>query len=119
MPTISKKALLETAIAAVADRGLNYGKPDDNFNRIAERWRAHIQNRFGIQLVGLDAISVAIMCIDLKLARIENQPDHLDSWADVAGYAACGANIVCEESQPRGIGIVSSKIDVSKAQSDF
>lgn len=94
---ISKSALLDKAQLAVADRGLNYGKPEDNFARIALRWRTHIRNRFGVDISGLDAASVAIMCADLKLARLENTPSHLDSWVDLAGYAACGANIAAEE----------------------
>jgi hypothetical protein len=93
---ISKHGLLDKAKEATADRGLNYGAPEDNFNRIAARWNAHILNRFGVTLP-LDAVSVAIMCADLKLARIEHQPDHLDSWIDLAGYSACGANIACKE----------------------
>ena len=101
MSTISKQAVLDLAIVAVADRGLNYGKPEDNFARIAVRWRAHIKNRFNIDLTGLDGVSVAIMCADLKLARLENSPGHLDSWTDLAGYAACGANIACEEPAPK------------------
>lgn len=94
---ISKHELLDLAKGAVADRGLNYGKPEDNFNRIAERWRSHIYNRFGVR-ISLDAVSVAIMCADLKIARLENAPSHLDSWVDMAGYAACGANIACEKA---------------------
>jgi hypothetical protein len=93
---ITKSALLDRAKNAVADRGLNYGKPEDNFTRIARRWVVHIKNRFNID-VPLDAISVAIMCDDLKSARLENTPDHLDSWVDKAGYAACGANIAANE----------------------
>lgn len=83
---------------AVADRGLNYGNPENNFARIAERWNAHLLNTWGLfDIPKLTSTDVAIMCADIKLARLENQPAHLDSWADLAGYAACGANINCEE----------------------
>jgi hypothetical protein len=92
----TKHELLDLAKNAAADRGLNYGKPEDNFNRIALRWRTHIKNRFGPD-VPIDATSVAIMCADLKLARLENSPAHLDSWVDLAGYAACGAEIATTE----------------------
>ena len=94
---IPKAKLLELAISAVADRGLNYGKPEDNFNRIAARWNAHLLNTCGSDAPKLDATDVAIMMCDVKLARVEHQPRHLDSWTDLAGYAACGANINCEE----------------------
>lgn len=90
--------MLELATAAVADRGLNYGRPEDNFQRIANRWNAHIRNVWGdLGQPALDPADVAIMMGDIKLARLENQPAHLDSWVDLAGYAACGANITCKE----------------------
>lgn len=88
----SKSEALGLATAAVADRGLNYGRPEDNFERISARWRTHLHNRFGVDLP-LDAASVAMMMADMKLARLENAPGHLDSWVDLAGYAACGAEI--------------------------
>ena len=95
---IPKAKLLELATAAVADRGLNYGAPESNFQRIAERWNAHLLNTWGpLGFPKLTPTDVAIMEIDMKLARLENQPVHLDSWVDVAGYAACGANINCED----------------------
>ena len=96
MPKIAKADMLDRAKEAVADRGLNYGAPENNFTRIAERWNAHVLNRYG-EVVCLDATDVAIMMLDVKLARLENQSNHLDSWIDVAGYAACGANIACDE----------------------
>ena len=89
---MTKAGLLDLAKEAVAGRGLNYGRPEDNFERIARRWRAHLMNAYGID-VDLTATSVAIMCSDIKTARLENQPNHLDSWVDMAGYAACGAEI--------------------------
>ena len=37
---------------------------------------------------------VAVMMIQLKLARIKTSPEHADHWMDVAGYAACGGEVV-------------------------
>ena len=34
-------------------------------------------------------VQVGLCLIDLKLARLVNDPKHLDSLVDVAGYAAC------------------------------
>ena len=89
---MTKHGLLDMAKAAVADRGLNYGRPEDNFERIARRWRTHILNAYGVK-VEITAASVAIMMQDMKIARLENDPSHVDSWVDNAGYAACGAEI--------------------------
>lgn len=97
----TKAELLDAAKAAVADRGLNYGRPEDNFRRIAVLWNAHIANRRGdgyggdttVALPRLDAADVAMMMVLMKVARLENAPGHLDSWTDIAGYAACGAEM--------------------------
>lgn len=89
---MNKKEVLDAAIKAVADRGLNYGKPEDNFERIAGYWRVHFWNRFMIE-VPLDGASVAIMMDLMKTARLDNDPKHMDSWIDKAGYAACGGEI--------------------------
>lgn len=93
-PARTKRAVLEDAIAATADRGLNYGKPEQNFDRIARLWNVHVLNRYGPEtFVGLDALDVAQMMILMKIARLENNPRHLDSFVDIAGYAACGGEI--------------------------
>lgn len=99
---LTKRDALEKAIEAVADRGLNYGRPEDNFQRIANLWKAHLVN---IDLLGADVLGdagkgitaddVALMMAMVKIARLENQPNHQDSWVDLAGYAACGAEIAC------------------------
>ena len=41
----------------------------------------------------LTAADVAMMCALLKIARLQNMPDHEDSWIDLAGYAACGSEV--------------------------
>lgn len=94
--TITKEELLDRAKATVADRGLNYGKPKDNFARIARYWNVHLQNRYG-EPTAIDAVDVALMMNLMKVARLDNEPRHLDSWIDMAGYAACGANIICKD----------------------
>lgn len=94
-PSFTKKSLLEAAISATADRGLNYGKPEDNFSRIAKHWTCYLKNRIqpeeGEHVV--TSTDVAVMMALMKIARLENDPRHADSWVDLAGYAACGAEI--------------------------
>ena len=101
----SRREILEAAIAATDDRGIDYGTPADNFARIARRWRAHLMNRFGVD-VPIDGVSVAIMCDDIKSARLEHDPAHSDSWIDKAGYSACGAEIALsnQAASPGGGG---------------
>lgn len=88
---MNRTETLNAALDAVSKRRA-YGPPESNFDRIAARWRAHIKNRFGID-VAIDGVSVALMCADIKMARLEETPTHEDSWVDLAGYAACGAEV--------------------------
>lgn len=89
---MNRAELLESALAAVNARPKAYGPPERNFDRIALLWSDHTVNRYGAG-VGLkfDAVDVACMMALMKIARLEETPDHLDSWTDLAGYAACGA----------------------------
>ena len=94
---MTREQLLDAARMATADRGINYGQPEDNFTRIARRWRVHLLNRFGID-IAIDGPSVALMLDDVKSARLENNITHSDSWIDKAGYAACGGEIASNMS---------------------
>jgi hypothetical protein len=66
-----------------------YGGPEDSFRTIASLWSTYL-SRAG-SVTSLTAPDVASMMALLKIARLQNSPDHWDSWVDLAGYAACGA----------------------------
>ena len=42
---------------------------------------------------------MAIMMALLKIARISKNPQHMDNWVDLAGYAACGGEIAGKEME--------------------
>lgn len=86
------------------DRNATHGNPEDNFGAIARRWRAHIKNKYGVDL-DLDPASVGIMMTDMKLARIEGNPTYVDSYIDAAGYIACtaGISLAKKPSEPADI----------------
>lgn len=90
---VTKNSVLEAALQTVADRGVPYGGVEDNFQRIANLWNAHMQNRYGEEAPYLDPADVAMMMALMKIARLAHAPSHADSWVDVAGYAACGGEI--------------------------
>lgn len=93
----TRHAILDAALAAVTDRSNAYGAVESNFNRIAALWNTHIVNRYrGQDSFYFDAVDVALMLALLKIARIENMPGHMDSWVDLAGYAACGGEAAAE-----------------------
>jgi hypothetical protein len=87
-PTIIQEASDITSGA----RNAAYGTPEDNFKRIARLWTAYLQNK-GIE-AEVSASDVGAMMRLMKEARIQNTPDHRDSFVDLIGYAICQAR--CE-----------------------
>lgn len=73
------------------DREKTYGDPGKNLRLIAQYWSTHT----GITITETD---VCIMMMLLKIARLKNNPDHVDSWIDIAGYAALKNKL--DNSQP-------------------
>ena len=76
-------------------REQDYSTPEDNFETIAELWEAYLNKACtrGVN-VCVEAKDVAAMMALLKIARIAAGGGKADSWIDLAGYAACGAE--CE-----------------------
>lgn len=76
-------------------RETDYGTPEDNFKAIAELWEAYLNKACtrGVN-VRVEAKDVAVMMALLKIARIAAGGGKADSWIDLVGYAACGAE--CE-----------------------
>lgn len=84
---MNRSELLDKAKEIVnGARQENYGKPEKNFANIATYWSVYLGR-------DIKAVDVAAMMILMKLARLENNPKHEDSWIDIAGYAANGAEI--------------------------
>lgn len=92
---MTRKEILAAAEQCVCgQRDEDYGTPEDSFGLIAELWIPVIRQCVS---PGADVFippeTVALMMALLKVARIINNPEHLDSWVDLAGYAACGGEI--------------------------
>lgn len=83
----TKTALQEAQEIIYGDREKTYGHPAKNLQRIADLWTQYLVPHIEHQ-ENLSAQDVAQMMILLKIARLQNQPDHRDSRVDVVGYAA-------------------------------
>ena len=95
---MTRKECLDAAGKAVlTDRAREYGHPEDNFGLIAALWSRYTER-------DISSADVAAMMILLKLARIEGNPRHADSWVDIAGYAACGAECAAAMSGCERVG---------------
>ena len=95
-PWTRKRVLSEAERCVCGQREQDYGTPDDSFNLIAKLWTTYVSTGSLVDLV-FDAKDVAAMMALLKIARISENPQHMDSWVDLAGYAACGGEIAGKE----------------------
>ena len=84
---MNRESILNTAIQATKDRGKDYGRPSENFERIAKLWTAYKGKRFTPQDVGM-------MMMLVKISRLMESPMHEDSWIDIAGYSAITAEAI-------------------------
>lgn len=107
---MDRSELLDAALGAVTvERAGQYGELEDNFGRIAALWTAYLGPRIGAALSPED---VASMMVLLKVARITGAPvdaDTSDSWVDIAGYAACGAEVASDARKVRLWDVVPRK----------
>jgi hypothetical protein len=99
----------------LSDRNKSYGNPEDNFKNTADIWNVHLRGR-GLLAPGkeLDTRDVAALMVGLKLARLVTSPEKLDTWIDIIGYGACGAecaSILAESAHSgHGSGSASSSV---------
>ena len=77
--------LLETA-EVVEQRANRY---EGDYYGTAAMWSSML----GVQL---DALDVLRMMMCMKIVRTINDPTHVDSWRDIAGYASLGPQVVSE-----------------------
>lgn len=104
---MNRKEILNTAIKTVCEeRQDSYGTPKDNFATIAVLWSWYLGD------VMLEAEDVAIMMILLKIARIQTGTFKPDNYIDIAGYAACAAEVAGNEEKP--VTTVISILDVDQ-----
>lgn len=89
-----KECLAAAKICVCGEREQDYGSPEDNFRTIANLWSAYLLAK--PDPGDILPVDVAAMMALLKIARISNSPAKEDNWVDLAGYAACGAEIETE-----------------------
>lgn len=94
---VNSKGVIEVSIreqtldaakkCVMGDREQDYGTPESNFATIASFWSDYLDTDISAQ-------QVADMMILMKISRIKNGGGTGDSYVDIAGYAACGNEIL-------------------------
>lgn len=83
---MKRAEILEAArVCVCGEREQDYGSPEDSFALIGKLWSAYM----GVPVSPKD---VAMCMALLKVARIK-AGDKVDSFVDLAGYAACAGEI--------------------------
>ena len=86
--------VLERAISLVhGQRAKDYGDAQASFQRMADLINPIVRKTDG----NLSASDMAIVMIQVKIARLQESPNHADSWTDIAGHAALGAQLAVTE----------------------
>ena len=88
---MQRKQILDEATRIVCG-GRSYGEPENNFGTIGALWETYLRWKTGAD-VQIESKDVAVMMILLKIARINTGEIKADNWIDIAGYAACGAEV--------------------------
>ena len=93
---LTRAAVLEKARACVCgEREQDYGSPEDSFGCIAELWEAYLRAACVSPnaIITVTPADVAMLMALLKIARVGTScvGGTADSFVDLAGYAACGA----------------------------
>lgn len=83
---MKKHEALKAAAKTVEKRGESYGDVRENHQRIASLWSVVLG-----QDISPEQVVLCMTCV--KVARLIQTPDHEDSWVDIAGYGACGAEV--------------------------
>ena len=78
---MSGETMLRHAASVVAERRTIYGDPAASMATVAKRWSITLGRP-------ITPAEVVLCLIDLKLARLGQDPKHQDSILDIAGYAA-------------------------------
>lgn len=85
--SIREQTLDAAKKCVMGDREQDYGTPESNFATIASFWSDYLD-------MDISAQQVADMMILMKISRIKNGGGTGDSYVDIAGYAACGNEIL-------------------------
>lgn len=94
---MKKEQILDKAKELISNERLkHYGPPKENFARIAKIWTAILGTE-------IRPSHVALCMIGLKIARLQETPNHDDSWIDLAGYAACGSEVSCTSGEVQSL----------------
>ena len=95
-----KETLAAAEKCVCGDREQDYGTPENNFECIGIFWSEYLRGKgIYIAINGITPTDVAMMLSLLKIARVASGKVKADNFIDLAGYAACGAEIATSANE--------------------
>ena len=99
---MKRSEILEAARCCVCgEREQDYGTPENNFRTIGLFWSIYLGAAHPEFNLPITAKDVGAMMALLKVARIATGSS-LDSFVDLAGYAACAGEIAASSAGQKG-----------------
>lgn len=89
-PLPSPLEAFDKASTITIERGAIYGHPADDFRNVAMGANVILKCKDPL-------LRHALYMIWVKICRLVESPDHLDSWIDIAGYARTGVMVLDRE----------------------
>lgn len=84
--------ILSSATDVIGQRGMVYGHPSINQGRIAAR----LEQLFEIPIEDYQA---CLAMVEVKMARLQETPDHIDSYIDACAYLALAGELITEKDE--------------------
>ncbi len=85
-PMTRAEVLDEAREVITGARQEDYGEARESFRRTAALWSTVLE-------IDISPADVALCLALLKISRLANNRSHWESWVDLAGYAALGAEV--------------------------
>lgn len=82
--------VLQSATDVIGQRGAVYGSPKINQQRIAARLQQLLE-------IPVEDWQACLLMVEVKLSRIQESPNHVDSYIDACAYLALSCQLITEE----------------------
>lgn len=103
--TFRDELLTQAHRAVMMERNQDYGDPLTDFTRAAKMFSVYLhdviveRNSRGYSGFEIMPHDVAVFQILVKISRLAESDAKMDTWVDIAGYAACGYDVAMREER--------------------
>jgi ABC-type transport system involved in cytochrome bd biosynthesis fused ATPase/permease subunit len=108
MSKLTSTLLADAATTIAGVREQEYGSKLQNFTQIAMLFQGTLATKL-LPNARITPEDVALLMMQVKIARLAKSPDHKDSILDVAGYAGCYDDLQLQRVS--GVALAGATVD--------